>query len=361
MTSLFTFRVGRRLVMPTLLLTCLFLYVFQQGNNQNENSNSMCHSTKSMPSSQLTLSWRPQNNKLLEPYYRDLNALEASSEHLLVLTPILKVDAINHLERYFELLDKSTYPNHLISVGILISIPSSSSEDQHQALLHTLTTLVQQFQQRWFNAFHDITIYQRDFHFDFDPADKQHLHSFDFQPYRRSITARARNYLLSTALQNHHTWVAWMDVDMVSYPTTIFEDLMRHDVDVIVPNCLLPTTDGSFWGYDRNNWQETDGSMRFQMEVGVDFVMVEGYDELVTGRTLMVDMPTHLGSDHLVPLDGIGASFTLVKANVHREGANFPSFAFQHQIDTEGFARMIQAMGYSIFGIPSYFVYHAHP
>ncbi|ORZ08668.1 Anp1-domain-containing protein [Absidia repens] len=379
MTSLYTFRGGKRLVMVLGLMTCLFLFAFNQANTNTNTkyntSNTMCHNTRSLSHSPQKLSWRQRLGYLTQPYYRDLNALDATSkaiqnqERILVLTPLFQNNAEEHLSRYFELLDQSTYPNHLISIGLLVSSSTSSTQAQHDDMITTLTTLVHRLQRRWFHAFHEINIYQRDFHFDFDidhhsgKGDTLHhsSSSFKLQPYRRSIMARARNYLLSAALEDDHSWVAWMDVDVIDYPPTIFEDLMRHDVDVIVPNCLLPTKDHSFWAYDRNNWQETDGSMRFQMSVGEDFVMLEGYKELATGRTLLVDMPTHLGHNHLVPLDGVGTSFTLVKAIVHREGANFPSFAFQHQVDTEGFAKIAKAMGFGIFGIPSYFIYHAHP
>jgi hypothetical protein len=65
----------------------------------------------------------------------------------------------------------------------------------------------------------------------------------------------------------------------------------------------------------------------------------------------MVDMPTHNPPLTKVPLDGVGATFTLVKAQVHREGANFPSYPFQHQVETEGFAKMAKAMGFSVYGL----------
>lgn len=42
-------------------------------------------------------------------------------------------------------------------------------------------------------------------------------------------------------------------------------------------------------------------------------------------------MPTHLGLAH-VPLDGIGCTFTLVKAHVHREGVTFPTYTFDNQV-----------------------------
>ncbi|KAI8088727.1 Anp1-domain-containing protein [Halteromyces radiatus] len=357
MSSVYTFRGGKRLGMVTLLLTCLFLYVFYQGISPHNNNNNLCHNTRSLNSQQVMI-WKGHDSLSSPPHYRDLNALNATSdalqnqEHILVLTPLFTKDTAKHLSTYFDLLDRTSYPNHLISIGLLVSSNMDTQEEQEGMML-TLATEIQRLQQRWFHAFHDITVYQRDFHFDFGDQ------PFKLQPYRRSIMARARNYLLSAALQEHHSWVAWIDVGLVDYPLTIFEDLMAHNKDVIVPNCLVATQDGSFWAYDRNNWQETDGSLRFQRMVGEDFVMLEGFKELATGRTLMVDMPTHLGHDHLVELDGVGTTFTLVKAQVHREGANFPSYPLQHQVDAEGFARMVHAMGYGIYGIPSYLIYHS--
>jgi hypothetical protein len=69
-------------------------------------------------------------------------------------------------------------------------------------------------------------------------------------------------------------------------------------------------------------------------------------------------MPTHTGKDYKVPLDGVGTTFTMVKATVHREGAIFPPFVYQHELDTEGFGKMVKSMGFSVYGIPSYTIYH---
>jgi hypothetical protein len=72
----------------------------------------------------------------------------------------------------------------------------------------------------------------------------------------------------------------------------------------------------------------------------------------------MVDMPTEVASDYKVSLDGVGATFILVKAHVHREGAMFPAFPYQHQIETEGFAKIAKAMGFLVYGLPGYIIYH---
>jgi len=58
----------------------------------------------------------------------------------------------------------------------------------------------------------------------------------------------------------------------------------------------------------------------------------------------------------LMPLDGVGGTALLVKAQVHRDGAMFPPFAFYHLIETEGFAKMAHRLGYESWGLPNYFV-----
>jgi len=57
-------------------------------------------------------------------------------------------------------------------------------------------------------------------------------------------------------------------------------------------------------------------------------------------------------------LDGVGGTALLVKAEVHRDGAMFPPFAFYHLIETEGFAKMAKRLQWSSFGLPNYKVYH---
>ena len=86
-----------------------------------------------------------------------------------------------------------------------------------------------------------------------------------------------------------------------------------------------------------------------------------GYPELITHRKLMIDMryPDDITDIyHSIPLDAVGGTCTLVRAQVHREGAIFPTFPYQHQVETEGFAKMAKALGYEVWGLPNYLVYH---
>lgn len=187
----------------------------------------------------------------------DLNRLEAtanakkSQEKVIILTPLK--NAGPYLERYFELVDELNYPKHLISIAFLVSDTTDDTVD----ILRSYAT--DRLTRR--NRYDSITIFEKDFNFEL-PEDKRH--SFELQPLRRSFMARSRNYLLTAALRDDHAWVLWLDVDVVRYPDTILQDLQSLDVDVVVPNCLRETEDGSFWGYDKNNWQETDESRAVQ-------------------------------------------------------------------------------------------------
>lgn len=128
------------------------------------------------------------------------------------------------------------------------------------------------------NRYDSIAIYEKDFKFDL-PEDKRH--DFELQPLRRSYMARSRNYLLTAALRQDHAWVLWLDVDVVQYPDSILEDLQSVDVDVVVPNCLRETEDNSFWGYDKNNWQETEESIAIQAQLDpVSSKMIYMWSEL---------------------------------------------------------------------------------
>ncbi|CAO3600068.1 unnamed protein product [Absidia cylindrospora] len=252
------------------------------------------------------------------------------------------------------------YPKHLLSLAFLVSDTTDDTvailKEKAEEFLNPPTPSGDNDgnsppQERY----HSISIFEKDFDFELPEGRR---HEFEMQPLRRSFMARSRNYLLSAALKEEHAWVLWLDVDVVEYPASILEDLQSVNVDVVVPNCLRETEDNSFWGYDKNNWQETQHSLEMQKDLDNEYVLLEGYYEFLTGRYLMVDMPTHLGKLDKVPLDGVGATFTLVKSIVHREGANFPSFAFQHQVETEGFAKMAKAMGFGVYGLPSYLIYH---
>ncbi|CAO3636530.1 unnamed protein product [Mucor hiemalis] len=275
-SSIATFRGKQRLILIGFIFIIGLLYFtgFDQLVKFSEEDGDLqyqynCHITRS-----LALSAEEEvhtNTNLTEVVrhhnYLNLNNLNStvhgkkSKEHILVLTTLQNDD--QYLDNYFNLLDGSSYPNGLISIGLLVS-------DSTDNTLENLHSRVEKLQARWRNRFFNIGVYEKDFKLD-TKVDDTSLHS------RRATLARSRNFLLTAALKEYHSWVVWIDIKLYSYPNTIFEDLMLTDSDVVVPNCLQHRRDDNeFWGYDRNNWQETDHSLKQQQYYSDDQVLMEG-------------------------------------------------------------------------------------
>ncbi|KAJ2084242.1 Mannan polymerase II complex anp1 subunit [Coemansia sp. RSA 988] len=277
------------------------------------------------------------------------HTVEPTPDSVLILTPV-KNNA-EHLEQYFSLLDKLEYPRNRTSIAFLVS----DSDDTTQEML------VQA--QRWYQdegpkemRFHRFEIYRQDF---FYSLARSQRHSRKKQLQRRTVMARARNYLWTRALGNEQ-WVVWIDGDLEQYPATILRDLMAYDKDIIVPNCMQRTSKdgGIHWKtrvYDRNAWQETDKSRAAIAKLDKDAFLLEGYKSLKTYRRYLDNFPKE---DTIVPLDGVGGTFTLVKADVHRSGVVFPTWIFEHQVETEGFAKLAKANGFGVYGLPFYYIRH---
>jgi hypothetical protein len=152
----------------------------------------------------------------------------ASEERVLILTPLR--DAASYLPQYFDLLSELTYPHHLIDLGFLVG---DSTDDTLAVLSAELARI--QSTATLSEPFNSVLIVEKDF----GVATGQSVedrHGFAAQAPRRKIMARARNYLLSTALKPEHSWVYWRDSDIVDSPRKILEDFVAHNRDVIVPS-----------------------------------------------------------------------------------------------------------------------------
>lgn len=183
------------------------------------------------------------------------------------------------------------------------------------------------------------------------------------QRARRSAMSRARNSLLFTTIGPGTAWVLWLDADVVETPASLIQDLAAHDKPIIVPNCLQRYTNDQgkpdVRGYDFNSWQDSSEAAAIAKKMSPDDILLEGYGEMATYRKLMAKIAdTSEGRDQtiIMPLDGVGGTALLVKAEVHRDGAMFPPFAFYHLMETEGFAKMARRLGWSCWGLPNYFV-----
>ena len=163
----------------------------------------------------------------------DLNGISstpraaANEERVLILTPLR--DAAPFLAKYFDLLCDLTYPHDLIDLAFLVG----DSTDDTLAVLSSELDRVQKRTDKI--PFHSALIVQKDFGI-IVGQNIEERHGFEAQGPRRKAIARARNYLLYTALKPAHSWVYWRDVDIQDSPNKILEDFMEHNKDILVPS-----------------------------------------------------------------------------------------------------------------------------
>jgi mannan polymerase complexes MNN9 subunit len=198
----------------------------------------------------------------------DKSQLDANGEHtghVLILTPFKQ--SVQFIDRFFDNVNKLTYPHHLISLGFLVSDSTDGTIEKLKERAEFESKA-----ESW-KKFNSIAIFQKDFKFEL--ASNEDRHAFEVQVKRRTIMAKSRNTLLSAALNDQHEWVLWLDGDVTEYPETLLDELIGMDKDVIVPNCFWHSYNEQ-GGYDKNNWQETEASLEFQKNLPENQVLVEG-------------------------------------------------------------------------------------
>ena len=290
-----------------------------------------------------------------------LNNLSATAhpvekkERILILTPLARF-----YKEYWSNLLELTYPHEYISLGFII--PKGRDGNTATSALQSAISATQSGPEE--QRFQSITILRQDFNGRIQSQEESERHKMANQKARRASMARARNSLLFTTMGPDTSWILWLDSDIIETPQTLIQDLASHDKPIIVANCYQRYTrdeDGAAATrpYDYNSWSDSDIAQSLAAKMEEDDILLEGYAEMATYRALMTGMAdTTEGRDtrKLTPLDGVGGTALLVKAEVHRDGAMFPPFPFYHLIETEGFAKMARRLGWESWGLPNYFV-----
>ncbi|KAF2462151.1 alpha-1,6 mannosyltransferase subunit [Lineolata rhizophorae] len=276
-------------------------------------------------------------------------------ETVLILTPMTRF-----YQGYWDNLLKLSYPHELISLGFIT--PKTREGNAATAALQEQINKVQSGSKG--KRFASVTILRQDTEIPLQSQDEAERHKMENQKMRRAAMSKARNSLLFTTLGPTTSWVLWLDADIVETPASLIQDLAAHDKPVIVPNCFQRYYNDEKKAmdvrpYDFNSWIDSQTAQILAAKMDNDDILLEGYRELPTYRTLMAYMADSNQDLHAeVQLDGVGGTALLVKADVHRDGAMFPPFSFYHLIETEGFAKMASRLGWKSWGLPNYFVYH---
>lgn len=278
----------------------------------------------------------------------------ANRERILILTPLARF-----YQGYWDNLVKLSYPHELISLGFIApkTKDGNAAVSALEKAIHTTQSGPID------NRFASISILRQDFEPPLQSQDEKVRHKMSAQKERRESMSRARNSLVFTTMGPSTSWVLWLDGDIIETPASLIQDLTNHNQPVIVPNCYQRYYDSKSkkWDirpYDYNSWIDSQDAQNLAAEMGPDDILLEGYAEMPTYRTLMAYLPDFKALDpyRMVALDGVGGTALMVKADVHRDGAMFPAFPFYNLVETEGFAKMAKRLGYAVFGLPDYFV-----
>ena len=351
-------------VVGVVLCLVIFVFILSPGSD-NGATEARKASAASNPLSPPTSPFRKQNEraangKRIPPpvVHYHMNNLTSSAdplknrETILILTPLARF-----YQEYWDNLLKISYPHELITLAFII--PKNREGNVATAELQEQITKTQKSGPEN-KRFASIIIERQDFDPPLASQSETERHKMENQKARRSAMSRARNSLLFTTLGPSTSWVLWLDSDVIETPTSLIEDLASHDRDIIVPNCFQRFMDPKTntmkeRPYDFNSWQDSEKAKEIGDKMGPDDILLEGYAEMATYRTLLAFMHTEGGDPkEEVNLDGVGGTALMVKADVHRDGAMFPPFAFYHLIETEGFAKMAKRLGKNSYGLPNY-------
>jgi len=240
---------------------------------------------------------------------------------VLILTPLK--DASGSLDSYVRLLHTLTYPHRRISLGLL----ESDSRDDTFARLSAMLPALQ-------STFADVNIWKHDFGFAI--PDGSQRWDQRIQRARRVVLAKSRNHLVSHALADQD-WVLWLDVDISFYPPDVIERLLATERNIVQPHCVLDFGGPSF---DQNAWRDK-------------------------GRYHLDDLRDE---GPIVPLDAVGGTTLLIRADLHRDGLIFPAFPYrpghpkaregEGELETEGLGLMAADMGETCWGLPELEILH---
>jgi glycosyltransferase involved in cell wall biosynthesis len=249
-------------------------------------------------------------------------ASEQSAPNVLVLTPVK--NAARELDDYCNRVCALTYPHRLISIAFL---ESDSTDGTFGDLQGRLPALQREFRR--------VGLWKRDFGYRIPEGLPRWAPEIQLE--RRTILARSRNHLLSHALDDED-WVLWLDVDVVDFPRDLIERLLATRCEIVQPHCVLEPGGPTF---DLNGWRDH-------------------------GRRHLDDLRSE---GDLVELDAVGGTVLFIRADLHRDGLNFPPFRFGlasplarpargGEIETEGLGVMAHAMGHRCWGMPALEVFH---
>lgn len=154
--------------------------------------------------------------------------------------------------------------------------------------------------------------------------------------------ARARNRLIDALLDERHTHVLWLDVDLVTVPSDLIERLSAVSKRAVVAPLVY---------MERRDDQEPPSPRN-----GGWFYDTGGF--VHEGKTTDMWNPAWLeGAGDVIEMDSVGCCY-LIPANAYRFGARYS--ASGKEVEHVPFMRQVREMGYPVLAVTTIAVEHAY-
>ncbi|ODV77329.1 glycosyltransferase family 62 protein [Suhomyces tanzawaensis NRRL Y-17324] len=290
---------------------------------------------------------------------------------ILVLSSIAGEDAYGpkrHFSDYLSTL-KTLYENKSYQVSLGLLVKNQAEFDVISKILDEKTNEVD---------FHRITlVIAPTIEAQNMPSDDER-HADKFQRERRRSIARARNFLISSALQDEE-YTLFVDADIKKFknPRELLSTFIDAKLDIIVPRIDV----GSAVDYDRNSWRgertkPNEDQLR-KLDANDwdhwDYVPQDVTKNMFHFSSYLEDKPTyeqnHDNLSYTVELDSVGGAVLFAKSIIYKQGVIFPTSYIvgttwerlegYDGIETEGLCYLAKPLGYKCWGMPNMIAFHS--
>lgn len=261
-----------------------------------------------------------------------LNLQERASKEpsVLILTPIR--NAASHFDQYVKLLKQIDYKKDLLTLGILEGDSDDNTDKGVELIYEQLK-----------DNFSHIKVIHKNL---YPPKYRTERWQTFIQRERRSRLAMIRNELINSALDDQE-WVLWIDSDVDAYPPDLIQQLLSAGRDIVTANCL----DQYNKPFDLNAFRYKQESKELENNYECD-----GLIQPPEGMTR--HYINEFKEYPIIEVDSVGGTVLFVRADLHRQGINFPPYPVEGLIETEAFSKIARKMGYRSWGLPQLIVRH---
>jgi mannan polymerase complexes MNN9 subunit/mannan polymerase II complex ANP1 subunit len=287
------------------------------------------------PGKSTLISYPPILDEHLVEHYFKLPPNSNYTDEVLILTPIR--DAAHLMEKFGAILQKLTYPHHLIRVGF-------GEDGSVDNTLEVATNVAKDLKTKY--DFKDAMVFQLPIKG--KRFSRSRRHDDDIQIERRSHLAKVRNMLTERALKREQ-WILWIDIDVVEIRNDVIEQFIYSNKDVMVASVFFKKVPFRI----------------FQKAVVYELFERNSFNETVqNGHAYRLYPHDFKSYGREVPIQFVGSCLLMVRADCIRKGLNFPESVITSPeslvkaIESEGLGMLARKMGFGVYTLPFLEAFH---